>query len=347
MSRSSSSTSTQQTKTSAWRARRIRKRRQRHRARIVGVALVAALALMLLVPLVGRMPRMEDMAVFTERSEVPEIRKCLPTTSTTASDLVVRQGTGTYRRLDQPFGKHSASNSTQNDSFEPLRLSSWSQYGQDLWVDTYFGQKRGGLFVEVGGYDGETHSNTLFLEKERGWQGLLVEANPYSFEIMTRKGRSCWMAHACIQSHNHSALTFQLAGGITSAVEVASAQHQQRIRTDLPKYRHQSNWKGAGETVCMPCTPFRTILDHTSLLEDNDSTVIDYFSLDVEGAELVLLQTLLDGNDNKNSNDRQPIIRLFTVEMQEHAHEIRQFMAAKNYQEIATVGIDSVFALKT
>jgi hypothetical protein len=39
-------------------------------------------------------------------------------------------------------------------------------------------QKRNGFFVEIGGYDGETFSNSLLLEKERRWSGLLVEANP-------------------------------------------------------------------------------------------------------------------------------------------------------------------------
>jgi hypothetical protein len=34
--------------------------------------------------------------------------------------------------------------------------------------------KRGGVFVEAGAYDGETFSNTLYLEKRLGWTGLLV-----------------------------------------------------------------------------------------------------------------------------------------------------------------------------
>jgi hypothetical protein len=46
-------------------------------------------------------------------------------------------------------------------------------------------QKRNGFFVEIGGYDGESFSNSLFLEKERGWSGLLVEANPYTYELMS------------------------------------------------------------------------------------------------------------------------------------------------------------------
>eukprot|EP00977_Amphora_coffeiformis_P017833 scaffold5978_cov157-Amphora_coffeaeformis.AAC.1 len=319
-----------QSKRSAWLARKIRKRR-RHRSRSVVLTVVASLTLMV-IPLFLRLPvKMEDMAVVSNKDIYRKDNNCQPTPT---GELAIRKGSGTYN-LDKP------QNQTNTD-YDATRKS-WSQYGQDIWVDTYFGQKRGGIFVEVGGYDGETHSNTLLLEKERGWQGILIEANPYSFKLMKGKDRSCWMAHACIQSRNHSTLTFQLAGGITSAMEVASPQHKQRIQTDLPNYRHQANWKGAGDTFCMSCNPFRTILEHTSLpLFDSTSPgVIDYFSMDVEGAELELLQTLLD------EKKKLPEIRVFTIEMQENAHEIRQWLTAKNYQEIAVVGIDSVFVHKT
>jgi hypothetical protein len=42
-----------------------------------------------------------------------------------------------------------------------------------------------------------------------------------------------------------------------------------------------------------------------------------------------------------------PVIRLFVIEMQENAAEIRRFMDTQNFQEIATFGIDSVFVPKT
>jgi len=303
---------------------------------------------LVMIPLFLRLPvKLEDMDVVTKKEidqksiNLDYLKTCL---TTTTGELIIRKGSGTYN-IAKPLGVLLSNEDNQTNIDQVYSRKSWSQYGQDLWVDTYFGQKRGGIFVEVGGYDGETHSNTLLLEKERGWNGILVEANPYSFQLMEHKDRSCWMAHACIQSHNHSALAFQLAGGITSAVEVASPQHKQRIQIDLPNYRHQENWKGAGDIFCMSCTPFRTILEETSLLllESTTSTpmVIDYFSLDVEGAELELLRTLLD------DNEKLPAIRLFTIEMQENSHEIRKLLMAKNYQEVAVVGIDGVFVLKT
>ena len=61
------------------------------------------------------------------------------------------------------------------------RWKHFSQWGQDALVDSLLREKQGGFFVEAGAFDGETHSNTLFLEQQRGWSGVLVEANPHLY----------------------------------------------------------------------------------------------------------------------------------------------------------------------
>lgn len=38
-------------------------------------------------------------------------------------------------------------------------------------------QKEGGFFVEIGAHDGQNLSNTLWLERQHLWSGLLIEAN--------------------------------------------------------------------------------------------------------------------------------------------------------------------------
>jgi FkbM family methyltransferase len=66
---------------------------------------------------------------------------------------------------------------------------SFSQIQQDRWVLDELREKRGGFFVEIGAFDGKTHSNTYLLEAEYGWTGILVEPNPILSEDI-RSARS-------------------------------------------------------------------------------------------------------------------------------------------------------------
>ena len=110
-------------------------------------------------------------------------------------------------------------------------MLSWSQYGQDRYIDKLLKSKRKGFFVEIGGYDGERFSNTLFLEKERGWTGFLVEANPYTYKIMLKRNRKCNMINACISNNNFN-MTFIIAGGLTSQTKTITSKHRDRINKD-------------------------------------------------------------------------------------------------------------------
>ena len=69
----------------------------------------------------------------------------------TPQNILIKRGTGTYK-LHNPNGTKKG-------------IISWSQYGQDQLIDKLLNQKRNGFFVEIGGFDGETFSNSLFLEK--------------------------------------------------------------------------------------------------------------------------------------------------------------------------------------
>ena len=60
-----------------------------------------------------------------------------------------------------------------------LDQESYSQYGQDKWLDTVlFKGMLGGFFIEAGADDFVLDSNSLLLELQHGWTGLLVEADP-------------------------------------------------------------------------------------------------------------------------------------------------------------------------
>ena len=72
----------------------------------------------------------------------------------------------------------------------------YSQCGQDEWVCEVLGNKKNGVFVEIGSYDGIESSNTLHLEKELGWTGLCIESNPgpYAKCVTNRTCPTIWKA---------------------------------------------------------------------------------------------------------------------------------------------------------
>jgi len=52
--------------------------------------------------------------------------------------------------------------------------------------------------VECGALDGERSSNTIWLERARGWTGLLVEMDPYFYTQLIGKSRQSWSINACL-----------------------------------------------------------------------------------------------------------------------------------------------------
>lgn len=62
-----------------------------------------------------------------------------------------------------------------------LLFNSYSQLGEDVFIDKYFGGKSNGYYVDVGAYDPDRFSNTKrFYQK--GWRGINVEPNYNNFK---------------------------------------------------------------------------------------------------------------------------------------------------------------------
>jgi len=128
-----------------------------------------------------------------------------------------------------------------------------------------------GNYIELGAFDGESQSNTRFFELCLGWKGLLIEGNPSSFKklVGNRPGaHRMSFAPSCSAdvAANNGTVRFT-AGSFTSAglSEFVEARNQ----------------------VSVPCGPLAPVLEHVFQEEP-----IDFFSLDVEGAELLVLDTV-------------------------------------------------------
>ena len=66
---------------------------------------------------------------------------------------------------------------------------------------------RRGTFLEIGASDGVDGSHSLVLEKCFGWDGILVEAQPQSFQIMMHAPRS--VSRECMRRRAKRGVTYR------------------------------------------------------------------------------------------------------------------------------------------
>ncbi len=176
------------------------------------------------------------------------------------------------------------------DWAKALKNKSVSQLGQDLWVLEQTGYKRGGFFVEFGATDGVVLSNTYLLEKEFGWRGICAEPNPSFFQQL-KENRSCTLSNECIAGETGRNEKFILADAYGSLASYADRdQHKDK----------RAAYEQACEVIDVTTVSLNDLLEkHHAPLE------IDYLSIDTEGNELEILQSL---------DFRRWRIRLITVE---------------------------------
>ena len=161
------------------------------------------------------------------------------------------------------------------------------QFGQAHIVDEYYsGSKRGGFFIEAGAYDGESVSNTLFLEMERNWTGLLVEANPDNFRLLQSRNRNVSCIETCLSRQTYPEVVDFDAVSIFGGIIVDG---RPKPGDNIPITRRTQVHKIVSKTrrtIKMQCFPL------TSIVYALANPVIDYLSLDIEGSELEVLKTI-------------------------------------------------------
>lgn len=200
-------------------------------------------------------------------------------------------------------------------------MTYYSQFGQDQAVSELLPSWKG-VFVDVGAGDGTTHSNTLHFE-ELGWKGLLIEANMDEYQALKENRSNPAVNVACCNEELEKVFTVSTIKGWSGLYDYRKpldAEEQAREEAAGPKaYRF------------VKCLKLQTILDQYDLF------LIDYISLDVEGAELSVLQSI-DWSRTR--------IKVITVEANHHDEEIRELLLGKGFSLWETLGVDQLYVNK-
>ncbi len=202
------------------------------------------------------------------------------------------------------------------------------QHGQDQFVhENFFPEKKEGVFVEIGAYDGTTFSNTYFFEKKLGWKGLCIEPNPQAFNRL-KSARDAICVQGCISEKPGTVKFLQISGysemlsGIQNKYD---PEHVKRIESELAAY-------GGRKTEIE--VPAFTL---SSLVLKHGIGRIDYLSVDTEGGEWDILNSI-----DFNALD----IDVISVENNYGDQKIKQFLLSKGYAFIEKLDCDEIYKKK-
>jgi FkbM family methyltransferase len=172
-------------------------------------------------------------------------------------------------------------------------------------INKYLHYKEGGIFIEVGGFDGVFQSNTFVLEKYLNWSGILVEPSYNQYE-KCKKNRSCNIYNRALVSFDY---TEEFIKGDFEDSSPMSSINGERL--------------GSKHLIQVKVSTLQSILDELNI------TRVNFFSLDVEGYELSVLKGI---DFNKVKFD------LILVEFNPaNLNELLYFMIEHNYEFIENV----------
>lgn len=155
-----------------------------------------------------------------------------------------------------------------------------SHEGQDALVHrNFFPHLRGGVFVDVGAFDGTTWSNTLFFEREMGWNGVCVEASPARCADYLRAGRRAPCLNVAAGDRDGEAAFMEVSSGMTMMNGL--------VDTMDPDQRALAESGGAAVRTIV--VPLRRL---DGLLRERGLSRVHFLSVDVEGAERAVLAGL-------------------------------------------------------
>lgn len=218
-------------------------------------------------------------------------------TSTTTATTTTSPRTQQQRQQQEKWTpKTRAKPCPVNITKAEIKQKSKSQQGEDFELLQSFRGLCNGTYIEMGALNGVRYSNSFLFQKLFGFQGLLVELSPdfYQKAVKNRPNELAVVnAAVCREPGTLHWVSAKKGNGAVNGVwEFASQDYRDMW------------WKKVQDPATLPtiqCSPLATIMDQhlahqprvaTTLNNDQAYYYFDFFSLDVEGAEWSVLQSI-------------------------------------------------------
>lgn len=197
-----------------------------------------------------------------------------------------------------------------------------AQYGEESIILDFF-QKAGisnGFLVDAGAANGEDNSNTYFLLKGHGWQGILVEPNPRDFKNLS----ALYEGNERVKLLNLA--VFSEEGTLPFYVEPGQASTLSTVFKSRVETIHHATYDAP---ILVPCIKLSKLLD-----ENQSPKVIDFISIDCEGVDMNVLESM-DWDKYK--------IRLLCVEHSMEKSVLHKFLIDRGYNFLIETSGNSFF----
>ena len=185
----------------------------------------------------------------------------------------------------------------------------------DLKMEPYLKDIEDGFYIECGANDGVRQSNTLYFNQKYNWKGLLVEPNPGLFlECVKNRPNDIVENYALV---DFSYQEKEIKGHFQFTDYVNGLMGQCTVNNPL------SAWNLHDPSLAISVNAITL----NELLIKHKINKIEFFSLDVEGYEMFVLNGI-------NFEMFRPKFILVENYLEDRKKPIIDFMTSKNYTKI-------------
>ena len=212
--------------------------------------------------------------VLKEKRQVNEELKYYPNAGKTEQELEIKK---TSEFQGESYAVHDQKPSKELVDLEAFNSINYkSQLLQDKWVIMMTKGKQKGVFLEIGSSDGVKLNNTFCLEKMFSWSGMCVEPNPDFYKKLCLNRAAITVPYA-LYKESGKIVKFVNHGVLGTIAEFSSTDcHASKREKFISEH-------GTIKVITMRAEEILSLYKFPERF--------DFLSLDVEGAELDVLES--------------------------------------------------------